>query len=185
MRMRDGLGLQINRKNERWGEEGSHGSLHLTKMCQCQSCCHRVRGVCWAREPGHVGGTCRNLRSITLLSIAEFLVLPTFPPYSICPFIQKPHPKLPPQSPPCRFSCHLTYPLKLPQIHFPSLFYLICPHSFFFYFLFLPPFFSSLRNPSQYRWHRSWQGRMVLPWILKTRGNPPHFPCPQLIAPLA
>lgn len=124
MRMRDGLGLQINRKNERWGEEGSHGSLHLTKMCQCQSCCHRVRGVCWAREPGHVGGTCRNLRSITLLSIAEFLVLPTFPPYSICPFIQKPHPKLPPQSPPCRFSCHLTYPLKLPQIHFPSLFYL-------------------------------------------------------------
>lgn len=48
---------------------------------------------------------------------------------------------------------------------------------------FFDPFWCCLLpswNPSEHQWHRSWQGRTVLPWIPKTRGvgvPPLHASC--------
>lgn len=38
------------------------------------------------------------------------------------------------------------------------------------------PVLPCLCSPSQRHWHRSWQGRMLLPWLLKTRKIPVMLP---------
>lgn len=82
-----------------------------------------------------------------------------------------------PRATPCPFSS-LPVTFQCPSSASPStiILFLYLPQS--------PP--QSLCSPSQHHWHRSCQGRMVLPWILKTRRNPPpRFLCPPPIAPKA